>query len=78
MNRLAKKIADYVTVNGNKGRSQLAIAAERSEQMIDRYIKGQSIPSAQTRYRLAIACGATHDEALEWAQESPDRQGKAF
>ena len=78
MSRLVKKIADYVTVNGNKGRSQLAIAAERSEQMIDRYIKGQSTPSAQTRYRLALACGCTHEEALGLAQELPEAKGKAF
>lgn len=77
MSRLLKKMKDYVTVNGQEGKSRLALAAGRGEQMIDRYLKGQSIPPEQARYDIALTMGCTHEEALELAQELPESEGKA-
>jgi transcriptional regulator with XRE-family HTH domain len=67
MSRLVAKMNDYVTVNG---KADLCKAAGKSERMLDRYLKGQSIPSAQVRYRLARQCGCNHEEALDIAQEA--------
>ena len=77
MSRLLKKMNDYVTVNGNGGKADLCKATNSSMRSVEYWLLGQKTPSTQKRYQLAIACGATHEEALELAQERPDRQGKA-
>lgn len=77
MSRLRKRLNDYVTVNGMAGKADLCKATNRSMRSVEYWLTGQKVPSAQIRYQLALACGCTHEEALEMAQELPEAKGKA-
>lgn len=68
-NRLRELINKHIVVNGNRGKAQLALAANRSEQMIDRYRKGTSSPGQDVGYQLALACGCSKEDALKLAGE---------
>lgn len=77
MSRLLKKMNDYVTVNGTTGKASLCKATGRNKRSVERWLTGQNIPPAHIRYQIALACGCTHEEALEIAQELPEAKGKA-
>lgn len=77
MSRLLKKMNEYVTVNGMAGKARLSEATNRSVRSVETWLTGKSVPSAQIRYQLAVACGCTHEEALELAQEPQTAKGKA-
>jgi transcriptional regulator with XRE-family HTH domain len=74
MSRLIQIMRNYVTV---KGKADLCKAAGKCERMIDRYLKGETVPSAQVRYRLARQCGCTHEVALKIANEGTSEAKKA-
>ena len=67
--RLANKMTEVILKEGVGGRARLSLAAEKSDQMIDRYRKGLSKPPAKVAYKLALACGFTEEEALDEAKE---------
>lgn len=66
--RLVELMQQMILKEGQVGKAKLSQAAARGERMIDRYIKGESAPSADVAYRLALACGCTDEEALKLAK----------
>lgn len=77
MSRLIKRMNDYVTVNGMAGKARLSEATNTNMRSVERWLSGQIVPSAQKRYQLALACGCTHEEALDIAQELPEAKETA-
>lgn len=69
MTRLIQLMNDMVVREGSQGRMRMALAIDRGERMVRRYLNGESIPSQKTAYRLALACGCTDEEALAVARE---------
>ena len=72
-----KKMNDFVTVNGMAGKAKLSEATNCNMRSVERWLSGKIIPSTQKRYQLALACGCTHQEALELAQEPPEAKETA-
>ena len=77
MSRLLDKMNEYVTVNGMAGRADLCKAANRGMRSVERYLTGETIPSTQIRFQLALACGCTKAEAIELANEPPEARETA-
>ena len=71
--RLMEKMNRMILVEGAKGKAKLALAAGKSERMIDRYRQGKSKPSSDVVVQLALACGCTEQEALALASEGLPR-----
>lgn len=68
--RLKDKLTQYLIINGKaKGKAQLSLAIGKSVRMLDRYLSGDSVPSPEIAYNLALAAGCTKDDALEIATE---------
>lgn len=67
--RLIQRLNEYVTKEGQRGKTKLALAINRGERMVDRYLKGQSAPSSHIAYLLAVECGCSEKEALTLARE---------
>jgi plasmid maintenance system antidote protein VapI len=57
------------TTEGVMGVARMAASINRGPKTIDRYIKGESAPSEQNAYKLALACGFTQEDALKIAKE---------
>lgn len=77
MSRLIKKMNDFVTVNGMAGKARLSEATNCNMRSVERWLSGQTVPSTHKRYQLAVACGCTHEEALDMAQELPEAKETA-
>lgn len=67
--RLADMMNRVVLIEGERGKARLSLAAGRSAQMIDRYRNRVSKPPTDIARVLAIACGASEEEAYELALE---------
>lgn len=67
--RLAELMNEVVLKGGARGKSTLALAAGKSEKMIDRYRKQLSTPPTDVARALALACGCSEEDALALARE---------
>lgn len=67
--RLLELMNTAVLKEGPSGKARMAGVIERTERMVDRYMKGQSVPTPSLAFKLAKACGATEEEALDIAKE---------
>lgn len=76
MSRLINKMREHIAVNGMAGKADLCKAANRGMRSVETWLAGKPVPET-LRYKLALACGCTHEEALELAQEGPQSHGKA-
>lgn len=65
--RLIEVMKEFLVKEGQIGKAKLALAVGRGDRMVDRYLKGQSIPSRNQAYRLALACGCNERDALALA-----------
>lgn len=74
--RLWELLDTFLTKNGPTGRRKLALAADRGEQMIERYRKRQAVPPSDVAFKIALACGLGEDEALAIARECPSEDVK--
>lgn len=69
---IQKLINDYIATH-ESGKSRLAVAAKKSERMIERYSTGESVPSPHTFYLIARKCGVDSMAALKMASEEQCR-----
>lgn len=72
-NRLADLINEVLVKEGIRGRSRLALAADRGEKQIERYSLGKQIPSSDVAFKIALACGCGEREAHRIASEYASR-----
>lgn len=75
--RLNEVMTRYMDKEGKAGKLKLALAICRGERMIDRYWNGESTPSRDTAFKLALQCGLNEGEARELASEFPISGRKA-
>lgn len=61
-------IQKFVMVD-EAGVTKLAVAVNKHQTTVQRWINANRIPSAHDRYRVALACGCSEEEALEIAKE---------
>lgn len=61
--RLVKLMNKRIASEGPQARLKLALSINRGAQMIDRYLKGSSIPRPEIARILAKECGASDHEA---------------
>ena len=52
-----------------QGAAKLALAVKKHQGTIQRWINAGRVPNSRDRYRLALACGCSHEEALQLADE---------
>jgi ribosome-binding protein aMBF1 (putative translation factor) len=71
---MAKKIER----EGPAAKLKLALSVGRTEQMIDRYLKGQTIPRPEVARTLAKECGANDRVAQQVEEESYATRSKAM
>lgn len=76
-NKLVELIESHILRNGSRGKAELAMAAGRSEQMIDRYRKRICSPSQSIAYNIALACGCKPKEATQIATETSEAKETA-
>lgn len=72
-NVVSEMVRKVLVKEGPSGRSRLAEASGRSERMIERYSRGDCLPSRHVAYRLALACGFSDEDALKLAGEISKR-----
>jgi hypothetical protein len=70
--RLVELMTQLIVREGSAGKARLSLAAGRGDRMIERYVKGLSVPSQSTSYKLARACGCSDSEALALASEASE------
>lgn len=74
--KLKQMISNVRLTEGRTGMNRLAVATGKSERMIDRYLKGQSMPHPDTAYEIALACGFSKAAALALARECEQARAK--
>jgi transcriptional regulator with XRE-family HTH domain len=70
--RLRKKIQEYLIRTDGNAKMKLCAAADISQSTLDNALgkrKKSKPPTADTVYRLALACGCSEEEALALASE---------
>lgn len=72
MERLIRLMNAKIEAEKSPGKSKLALAIGRSDRMVDRFRKGESIPSPDQAYKLALACGCSEEDARAIKIESID------
>lgn len=74
--RLMEKIERYL-VTEESGVTKLALAVNKHQGTVQRWITARRIPGARDRYNIALACGCTDEEAFEFSKESLSEAMKA-
>jgi hypothetical protein len=62
------KIQQYL-VKQKAGMTHLALAVDKHQGTVQRWINAGRIPDAHDRYLIAVTCGCSEEEALELASE---------
>lgn len=72
------EVVQRFLVKEKTGVTRLALAVEKKEMTVTRWIKSGRIPEAHDRYLIARACGCSEEEALALAgEESSEGQRTA-
>ncbi len=75
--QLRKLMRQLLKREGQTGMAKLTVAIDRTERMVDRYVKGLASPNPKKVYRIALACGCNHIEALEFVKACAIEQATA-
>jgi hypothetical protein len=63
------EVVQQYLVKEKAGVTKLALAVEKKEMTVTRWIKSGRIPEAHDRYLIALKCGCSEEEALALAGE---------
>lgn len=74
--RLIKAMNEVVLKEGSSGINRLGMVIGRGERMIQRYLKGDSTPSPDNAYKLALESGLSEKVALAVARECTSWKGQ--